>query len=72
MGTGRSPRFSTILSYTDFIDWKSFIYDKLMDDMASRYQAIRKGDPTHLITAHAVGASLSSRPMWAPALPMIS
>ena len=56
------PRFSTILSYTDFIDWKSFIYDKLMDDMASRYQAIRKGDPTHLITAHAVGASLFQSP----------
>lgn len=56
------PRFSTILSYTDFIDWKSFIYEKLMDDMAARYQAIRKGDPTHLITAHAVGASLFQSP----------
>ncbi len=56
------PRFSTILSYTDFIDWKSFIYEKLMDDMAARYQAIRKADPTHLITAHAVGASLFQSP----------
>ena len=56
------PRFSTILSYTDFIDWKSFIYEKLMDDMAARYQAIRKGDPSHLITAHAVGASLFQSP----------
>jgi beta-galactosidase GanA len=23
------PRFSTILSYTDYIDWKTFIYDRL-------------------------------------------
>jgi beta-galactosidase len=56
------PRFSTILSYTDFIDWKSFIYEKLVDDMAARYQAIRKADPDHLITAHAVGASLFQSP----------
>lgn len=56
------PRFSTILSYTDFIDWKTFIYEKLVDDMAARYQAIRKADPDHLITAHAVGASLFQSP----------
>lgn len=56
------PRFSTILSYTDFIDWKSFIYEKLVDDMAMRYEAIRKNDPSHLITAHAVGASLFQSP----------
>ncbi len=56
------PRFSTILSYTDFIDWKSFIYEKLVADMASRYNAIRIVDPNHLITAHAVGASLFQSP----------
>jgi beta-galactosidase len=56
------PRFSTILSYTDFIDWKTFIYEKLVDDMQSRYNAIRKADPHHLITAHAVGASLFQSP----------
>lgn len=56
------PRFSTILSYTDFIDWKTFIYEKLVDDMQARYIAVRKGDPTHLITAHAVGASLFQSP----------
>jgi beta-galactosidase len=56
------PRFSTILSYTDFIDWKTFIYEKLVDDMQARYNAIRKGDPKSLITAHAVGASLFQSP----------
>lgn len=56
------PRFSTILSYTDFIDWKTFIYEKLQSDMKARYNAIRKADPSHLITAHAVGASLFSTP----------
>ncbi|TVR74826.1 MAG: hypothetical protein EA408_01930 [Marinilabiliales bacterium] len=56
------PRFSTILSYTDFIDWKTFIYEKLVEDMRARYNAIRKGDPHNLITAHAVGASLFQSP----------
>lgn len=56
------PRFSTILSYTDFIDWKTFIYEKLVDDMRARYNAIRKADPKSLITAHAVGASLFQSP----------
>ncbi|MFO7924552.1 MAG: beta-galactosidase [Bacteroidales bacterium] len=56
------PRFSTILSYTDFIDWKTFIYEKLVDDMRYRYEAIRKADTTNLITAHAVGASLFQSP----------
>ncbi len=56
------PRFSTILSYTDFIDWKMFIYEKLVEDMRARYSAIRKGDPHNLITAHAVGASLFQSP----------
>lgn len=56
------PRFSTILSYTDFIDWKTFIYEKLVEDMQARYNAIRKIDKTHLITAHAVGASLFQSP----------
>lgn len=56
------PRFSTILSYTDFIDWKTFIYEKLVEDMKARYDAIRRGDQVHLITAHAVGASLFQSP----------
>jgi beta-galactosidase len=56
------PRFSTILSYTDFIDWKTFIYEKLVEDMRFRYEAIRKADPNSIITAHAVGASLFQTP----------
>ncbi|MDD2299294.1 MAG: beta-galactosidase [Fermentimonas sp.] len=57
-----APRFSTILSYTDFVDWKSFIYEKLVGDMQARYNAVREVDPTSLITAHAVGASLFQSP----------
>jgi beta-galactosidase len=56
------PRFSTILSYTDFIDWKTFIYQKLVDDLKMRYDAVHRGDPDNIITAHAVGASLFQSP----------
>lgn len=56
------PRFGTILSYTDFIDWKSFIYEKLAGDLRMRYEAIRKADPAHTITSHAAVPSLFTSP----------
>jgi beta-galactosidase len=57
------PRFGTILSYTDFIDWKNFIYDKLAQDLRMRYDAIRKADKTHVITSHAAVPSIFTAPI---------
>jgi beta-galactosidase len=34
-----APRYGTILSYTDFIDWKTFVADKLRDDLAAKADA---------------------------------
>lgn len=56
------PRFSTILSYTDFIDWKSFIYDKMAGDLRLRTESIRKVDKSRVATAHASPVSLFSSP----------
>ncbi|GMV98691.1 MAG: hypothetical protein AMXMBFR83_30390 [Phycisphaerae bacterium] len=56
------PRFGTILSYTDFIDWKTFIYDKLAGDLRMRYEAVRRNDPVHVITSHAAVPSLFTSP----------
>lgn len=56
------PRFGTILSYTDFIDWKNFIYEKLAGDLRMRYEAIRKADPSHVITSHAAVPSIFYTP----------
>jgi beta-galactosidase GanA len=47
------PRFSTILSYTDYLDWRAFIDDKLAEDLHTRVVAIRSADPSHPITSHA-------------------
>lgn len=56
------PRFGTILSYTDFIDWKTFIYDKLAEDLGERRKAIRQIDSNHVITSHAAVPSIFTSP----------
>ncbi len=56
------PRFSTILSYTDYLDWKTFIYDKMAADLKTRYDAVRKGDPENVITSHAAVSSIILSP----------
>ncbi len=35
------PRFGTILTFTDYIDWKEFISDKLAEDLALKAAAVK-------------------------------
>ncbi|HXW90958.1 MAG TPA: beta-galactosidase [Terriglobales bacterium] len=56
------PRFSTILSYTDYLDWRAFIDDKLAGDLKTRVDAVRSGDHTHPITSHAAVPGLFTSP----------
>jgi len=56
------PRFNTILSYTDYIDWKNFIYQKMAEDLRMRYEAVRQADKTGIITSHASPPSIFSSP----------
>ena len=55
-------RMSTILSYTDYIDWKTFIADKLGEDLHDRYQAVKQVAPSTIVTSHAAGVGLFSSP----------
>ena len=55
-------RMSTILSYTDYIDWKSFIVDKLGEDLRDRYQAVKQAAPRTIVTSHAAGVGLFASP----------
>jgi beta-galactosidase GanA len=57
-------RLSTILSYTDFIDWKHFIVDKLGEDLSDRFQAVKQAAPHAVATSHAAGIGLFSSPLW--------
>ncbi len=57
------PRFPTILSYTDYLDWRAFIDDKLAGDLKTRVDAVRSADRTHPITSHAAAPALFTSPM---------
>jgi len=57
-------RLSTILSYTDYIDWKSFIVAKLGEDLGARYQAVKRGAPDRVATSHAAGVGLFASPHY--------
>ena len=55
-------RMSTILSYTDYIDWKAFIVDKLGEDLHDRYLAVKNVMPQSIVTSHAAGVGLFASP----------
>ena len=57
-----APRYSTILSYTDYVDWKTFIYERIAEDLGARYDAVRAGGSNHVITSHAAISSLLTTP----------
>lgn len=56
-------RLSTILSYTDFIDWREFIVQKLTADLHMRFEAVKKGAPDRVATSHAAAPSLFTSPL---------
>jgi beta-galactosidase len=56
------PRFPTILSYSDYLDWRAFIADKLAGDLQMRVEAIRSVDQKHPITSHAAAPGLFTSP----------
>lgn len=56
------PRGSTILSYTDYLDWRTFIDDKLAGDLKTRVESIRSADSSHPITSHAAVPGLFTSP----------
>lgn len=56
------PRYPTILSYTDYLDWRSFIDDKLAGDLRTRVDAVRAFDKIHPVTSHAAAPGLFTSP----------
>jgi len=51
------PRYGTILTYTDFMDWRIYYGYKLAEDLAMRNQAVKEVDPKHVTTSHAPNPS---------------
>lgn len=51
------PRFGTILTYTDFMDWRVYYGYKLAEDLKMRNDAVKAIDPEHVTTSHAPNPS---------------
>lgn len=51
------PRFGTILTYTDFMDWRVFYGYKIAEDLKMRNMAVKEIDPHHVTTSHAPNPS---------------
>ncbi len=51
------PRYGTILTYTDFMDWRIYYGDKLAEDLKARNQAVKSVDAVHITTSHAPNPS---------------
>jgi beta-galactosidase len=51
------PRFDTILSYTDYMDWRVYVTQKLAEDLRARSQAVKEILPDRVTTSHAAGPS---------------
>ncbi len=58
------PRFGTILTYTDYIDWKNYISDKLAADLEMKAEAVEAVVPEGIVTSHSAIPGLFSRPVW--------
>lgn len=61
------PRFGTILTYADYMDWRVYIGDKIAADLGARAAAVRRVDPDHLVTSHAPNPSPVFRSLADPA-----
>lgn len=58
------PRFGTILTYTDYIDWKNYISDKLAEDLRLKSAAVKAVVPEGVTTSHSAGPGLFAKPVW--------
>ena len=58
------PRFGTILTYADYIDWKNYISDKLAEDLEMKAEAVEAVVPQGVVTSHSAIPGLFSKPVW--------
>lgn len=47
-----APRFVSLMTHTDGIDWQKFILDKLAADLNWRMQTVKAVDPNHVASSH--------------------
>jgi beta-galactosidase len=60
------PRYGTILTYADFMDWRVYYGYKLAEDLKMRNDAVKAIDATHVTTSHAPNPSPMDRTLADP------
>lgn len=60
------PRYGTILTYTDFMDWRVYYGYKLAEDLKMRNDAVKVVDSLHVTTSHAPNPSPLERTLADP------
>ncbi len=60
------PRYGTILTYTDFMDWRVYYGYKLAEDLKMRNDAVKAIDPNHVTSSHAPNPSPMGRTLADP------
>ena len=57
-----APRFISLMSYTEYIDWILFIQDKLAEDLLWRHESVRVADQ-HITTSHSATPDILTLPL---------
>ncbi len=64
-----APRFISLMTYTDAVDWQEFIMDKLAADLAWRVDTVRQVDPEHVMASHSDIPCLMTLPRFGQGSP---
>jgi beta-galactosidase len=56
------PKFISLMTYTEYVDWLEFILDKLAEDLRWRHETVRQADH-HPTTSHSAVPSILSLPI---------
>ncbi|UCG01345.1 MAG: beta-galactosidase [Candidatus Heimdallarchaeota archaeon] len=57
------PKYVTLSTWRDLIDWQLFNIDKLAEDLKWRAQTVKKVDSEHVVTSHAAISSVFVPPL---------
>jgi len=57
------PKYVTLSTWRDMVDWQLFNVEKLAEDLEWRVQTIKKTDPDHIVSSHAAISSVFVPPL---------
>jgi hypothetical protein len=62
-----APKFISLMTYTEYIDWIHFIQEKLAEDLTWRQNCIRQADQ-HITTSHSAVPMVLTNPLDEPTI----